>query len=144
MQARRFSCCYLCSCDVHMGGRKFSLGVRRKRRKYHERITFALKISIPIKCSVHLPPLSLAVSLPSATYFDAPAPNADVLSKRMTSFPFPPTWVSNALEVPITLCKLRTYQQPSNCPRVDVLLTLSIYQRVEMGRRIPSVQVEPN
>ena len=128
-----------------MGGRKFSLGVRRKRRKNHERVTSALKISIPIKCSVHLPPLSLTVSLPSATYFDAPAPNANVLSKRMTSFPFPPTWVSNAPEVPITLCKLRTYQQPSNCPRVHGCSAHSIHnQRVEMGRRIPSVQVEPN
>jgi hypothetical protein len=109
-----------------MGGRKFSLGVERKKGRHQKRVATALKLSIPVKCVVSLPPLSVTVSLPSAVYFDAPVADEESLRKRITLFPLPPTWVINGNELPITLCKLRTYQLPSKCPRVDVLLTLCI------------------
>lgn len=119
---------------VGMGGRKLRLSVKRKRHKkdLHGRIVTGLKLSIPVKFTVKLPPL--CVSLPISSYCDAPCADVNTLRARIKSCsPLPSTWVINATDSdsdsPLILCKLKTFQLLP--PKINVSVTLSINEQRE-------------
>lgn len=125
-----------------MGGRKLRLSVLRKclEKKQHKRVIAGLKLSIPVKHVVHVPPLS--VSFPISSYLNGQVADCGTLHNRLTSSPLPPTWVINEHKTPVIISKLRTFHELSP-PRVDVVITLTISAELNWSVSFTNSKLNP-
>ena len=107
-----------------MGGRKFKLGVYRKKKERRKSENSSLTVSLPIALYFNRPAEvispGMVVSLPVSAYTHAPAESHEVLLARLSRLQLPPSWVATEAD-PLLLCKLASHET-----RATVHLSLSI------------------
>lgn len=97
-------------------------------------------MSIPVKHNiVSLPPLH--ISLPITTFFRTPV-GPDTICNKIASLTLPPTWTLHDANLPIFLCKLKTFS--CHPPKVECVVTMSITEELKFEMSFVHPKLNPS